>query len=490
MNLDCAVVKDLYVLYKEDELSPEVKSALENHLQQCPDCCSVYESGSGFKDILHTMEEKEPSKKMDEKIMLKLKVRRLQFVVAIVLIIFAVTSVQSYYNARSHLQSDLAHLEQSLWTMHLGIGNVKHEAYSLSPTGMFLEAVNDRNHLIFRNLSNSERSHLRDNHRELFLHPRLGILLETLNRRYLAQTWTERDEAVQEQVTGYFLKAVELLTDERQSLNNLHGNKLRYIFHRINIGELADIYHDLNSLALTYTSYDMLPTQITPLTEEELTARLQILFPGAEMINISGIEKVSIWGEVTFDLETDAEQYYGRLDAFTGNLLEADSRAQSSGELLPVESVETNLNEFLPKLLGRDYTYQTEYLGINYNFSSSANIKLHTWRVYPVFDEYRYDHAMVLRFDARTGNLYMFHTERGPLPKIEPDPTIEILIDQEEALVGADLPAGTPTNLSYTETVLIHSRLTGKIQPAHVYHADSDQRFYINAVLGKRDTPQ
>ena len=489
MKLDCAVVKDLYVLYKEGELSEEVKIALENHIQECPDCCHVYETDSGFQDILHNAEEKEPSKKMDEKIMLTLKIRRLQIAVLFILVIFAVTSTQGYYNKRTHLQSDLAHVEQSLWSMRFKIDNVKSEFFNLSPPGMLLETINDRNNIINRNLSTSEKRVLRNNNGELFIHTRLQTLLETLNQRHLAQTWTERDEEVLTQLSDYFLKAVELLTDERLTLNDLNSNKLLYIRHRINIAELADIYQNINLLALTYTNYDKLPQEITPLTKEELEARLTSLFPDTSVTSIRGIEKVSTWGEVTFDLKKDGTFYYGQLDAFTGDLISVNSSASTTGELLPLDSAEAHLTEFLTRLYGKDFTYQTEYLGINYNFSSNTDIKLYTWRVYPTFRDYRYNNAIVIRLDARTGDLYMFDTERGIVRITKPNPNTSILLNHEEALSQVQLPEGTPTDLSYKETVMIHSQLTGKLQPAHLYISDGSH-LYINAVIGKLDTPR
>ena len=489
MKLDCAVVKDLYVLYKEGELSNEVKNALETHLQECPDCCHVYETDTGFQDILHNAEVKEPSKKTDEKIMLTLKIRRLQIAVFFILAIFLITSTQGYYNKRTHLQSDLSHVEQSLWSMRLTIDNVKSEYYNGSPTGMLLETINDRNNIITRNLSTSEKRALRNNNCELFIHTRLQTLLETLNQRYLAETWSERDEEVLTQLSDYFLKAVELLTDERLRFNDLNSNKLLYIRHRINIAELADIYQDINLLALTYTNYDKLPQEITPLSEEELKTRLTSLFPETTVTTIRGLEKVSTWGEVTFDLKKDGTFYYGQLDAYTGDLISVTSSASTSGELLPLDAAESHLTEFLTRLYGQDFTYQTEYLGINYNFTSNIDIKLYTWRVFPTFGDYRYNNSIVIRLDARTGDLYSFDTERGTVRKTEPDPNTTILINPKEALSQIQLPEGTPTDLSYKETVIIHSQLTGKLQPAHLYTSNISQ-IYINAVVGKLDTPR
>lgn len=66
MKLECPVVRDLYVLYKENELSREVRDAVMEHLESCSWCKNIYESEKDFGDILKHDTEDQPSKKMDE----------------------------------------------------------------------------------------------------------------------------------------------------------------------------------------------------------------------------------------------------------------------------------------------------------------------------------------------------------------------------------------------------------------------------------------
>ena len=48
MKLECPVIKDLYVLYSENELSEEVRGAVEEHLGGCKECKNIYETGVNF----------------------------------------------------------------------------------------------------------------------------------------------------------------------------------------------------------------------------------------------------------------------------------------------------------------------------------------------------------------------------------------------------------------------------------------------------------
>lgn len=62
MKLECSVVRDLYVLYKEKELSKEVQEAVDQHLKNCENCTHIYEEEWNISDILKKEPAKQPSK--------------------------------------------------------------------------------------------------------------------------------------------------------------------------------------------------------------------------------------------------------------------------------------------------------------------------------------------------------------------------------------------------------------------------------------------
>ncbi|WP_084031505.1 zf-HC2 domain-containing protein [Anaerobacillus arseniciselenatis] len=41
MKFDCEVVQDLYVIYEENELSPNVRARVDEHLQSCSTCRKI-----------------------------------------------------------------------------------------------------------------------------------------------------------------------------------------------------------------------------------------------------------------------------------------------------------------------------------------------------------------------------------------------------------------------------------------------------------------
>ncbi|WP_226537447.1 zf-HC2 domain-containing protein [Fictibacillus halophilus] len=45
MKLDCSLVEDLYPLYEKNELKPENRHAVEEHLKGCSQCNEYYQKG-------------------------------------------------------------------------------------------------------------------------------------------------------------------------------------------------------------------------------------------------------------------------------------------------------------------------------------------------------------------------------------------------------------------------------------------------------------
>ncbi len=488
MKLNCALVNDLYVLYQEGELSLEVRDALEAHLKDCPDCCRIYKSGSGFTGLPET-KELEPSKKMDEKIMLTLKIRKLKLAVFVILIIFTITTLQGYANTRSHLLADMSRLEQPLWHMHLDVDTVKGPHFVAWNMGTLLEQINDQNNVLHRNLNAYEKRILRENDKSLFLHLNLLNVLDMLHQRSMAETFTDRDELVLERISGYFYDAVALLTEERLTTNEYSAGGISLILHRVDILALAQIYEDINRLSLTYYQYNKLPEETTLLTDEELQETLTTLFPNACPFELRGREQAETWGKITFESKGSGSRHYGYLDPYTGDLISVRLHDKElEGPLLPVEEVEKNILEFLAAVHGTAYSHEIEYQGINHNFSSNVDIKLYSWRAHTYLNGYRLNNFIEISADARTGILDRYFTERGPVRKRSAGLGNYSLISAEDALNNLDLQEDAP-KLSFRETIVARSALTGKLQPIHVYSAANQPDVFVNAVLGKVEYP-
>ena len=488
MKLKCAVVEDIYVLYKEGELSEEVKTAVEKHVKECPQCSRVYKYGEGFKNILGESEKLEPSRTTDEKIMFNLKVKRLKIAVLFVLSLFLITSLQSYYNSRQHLRSDLSSAEHAMWQLKLGIDNVKSEVFELYSVGDTLYFLTDRGNIITRNLNIREKKALNENPL-LFIHPGMNNLLDMLNTRYLSESWSHKDEEVLIQLLEYVENAVLILTAERESFNNLDRNKLQIFTHSVNVDKLVEIFNNINLLIQTYYNYNMLPDEIALASEEELKDRLNSLFGDSEVTFLTQSQHSKTLGIVDFELKTEDDvRYYGRLDAYTGDILSFRMvNAKTEGELLSRETVENVMDDFLNNLHRNRFQYEIEYLGINHNFTSNVNIKLYTYTVIPVLNGLKVDYPIDITMDARTGRVHSFETHRGPVPDFNiTDVNFDTLITKEQAVKEIEFPETVPIP-KFQETILIQSLHSGNIEPVHVYININRNYYYINAITGKRE---
>lgn len=480
MKFECAAVKDFYVLYKEDELSKEVKAAVEEHLKECVGCCEVYKGETGFKDILEAADEVAPSKKLDQKIMLRLKIQRLRLAVFFLVTVFVIIFSQNYSNNRRHLFNDFSALEYDLWQIRLRIDIGMQEKPDFTSLQYLVQSVDDKGSIIYRNLNYFEKQNLEKSEGRFFIGFGLVSLLDNLHFKQKSVGLSERDEDFLQRMEEHLINAVVLLTEQR------NNRIMPLVLWQANIIDLADIFYEIDQLILTYSRHNKFPKELTLASDEDLKEKLVFLLD-AETIEFYN----QAFGHVYFYIKTkDGASYNGKLDAYTGDITSIMGRATHSGNLLPKEQVKENLTLFLNKLFDEPSRYEIHYKGINYRYRSNVDTQLYTWEVYPMASGLKPDNALTFRYDARTGLLESIHPDRGSMFRVSELEEVDarVIFDKEEALEGIDIPDVDKKDLVYQDTVLIKSLLTGKMQAAHLYEYNH-YRYYVNAVLGKLDRP-
>jgi hypothetical protein len=108
MKLDCPVVRDLHVLYIENELSLEVKDAVMEHLGECEECRKLYTENLGVSQVLNKDINESPSSRLDESMLLKLKIGKLKVGVFVLAIVFFMSVFNYYSSTRYDLNYDLS----------------------------------------------------------------------------------------------------------------------------------------------------------------------------------------------------------------------------------------------------------------------------------------------------------------------------------------------------------------------------------------------
>ena len=139
MKFDCEVVQDLYVLYKDGDISENTKHNVEDHLKECDKCKAIYESEIEFEENLLNSLKQTPSDKVDEGLFLKLKIKRFKIGIAmgliIILLVCSSVGFSSYFNnsynkyiyGRKLLQRDIRYAEGKITELNFDINYVKED---------------------------------------------------------------------------------------------------------------------------------------------------------------------------------------------------------------------------------------------------------------------------------------------------------------------------------------------------------------------------
>jgi hypothetical protein len=491
MKLECPIVRDLYILYEENELSGEVREAVCRHLDECEDCRSVYESESNFTDILKKDPDKQPSKKLDEKMMLRLKVSRLRIALAFIAAVFLITLYFNYSQSRRNLLYDVSMGEQALYKISFKIDNIKNDNAPIASFSEDIETLNNmQNNAIMRDLNIVEKEQLKKSSKNLFIDFKINDLYYMLKKRHMNGTFTDRDEKAAAALKQYMQDISKSMSDERMKLNKLYdGGKLQSLVMPINIKNIAEDYDKLNQLALLYTRYNKFPEELTSMSQTDIKARLKSIFNFDNPdIKIYPDMKASIRlnGDCTFDIKQGSLNYHGEIDAYTGNIISILSNSpDKSGVLLPLDGVKENLREFLGKNYGNEQRFDIKDVGINYHFSSNTDMKLYSFIVHPVINGLKVGSELWIYYNARTGDLQSVTWISGN-NFIKPDYTVDttVKVSPEEGLKNLELTS--KEKYSYDQTTIIKSLLSGKYVLVHVYKYETNTA-YINTITGKQE---
>ena len=493
MKLECSVVKDLYVLYKDNELSNEVREAVEKHLEKCDQCKEVYQEGVNFTDLIRDDQEVEPSRRFDERIMLRLKIARLKVGVIFLIVILLISTYFSYSQTRYNLLYDVSHAMERIHHLDLQVRDINNKLSS--PDNYvkhgFIDELNEQGKLIRRDLNFFEERALQKAPNDLFINFSLSRLTEILRLRYLHETNSARDDKAFNQLKGYTEKALILMEDERDSLNRLHGGilqKIRLLADPMNIKEISENYDNINQLALIYTKYDKFPEELEPMSSQELENRIRYLFDIDDMqieLRTYMDRSIRLDGTCEFDAYSEGgPDFYGTIDAYSGRLQSVFYRDRTfEGELLPVERVQNNMLEFIKRDFDHE-EFDVDYLGINYRFNSNQDVKLYSFRVYPIYEGYRVNVPFIIYFNARSGHIYHLIRTITDYTFIKPDYQIDknIIVTPEEGLKSLNAEG----DYDFNDTLIIKSKLTGKYVLVHMYK-DDHREIYVNTITGKQD---
>jgi hypothetical protein len=494
--IGCDIARDLYPLYIEGDLSPETTKEVDEHIAGCSSCSEFYKTGISTREIIRKDDNAKTSEKLDKEMMLKLKVGKLRATVFIISVIFIFVMLSNYSVARRNLVNDLSNASEALARISFSIDDVKNdyapkEGWNINiPYDDFYK----ENSLVMRGLNFFEKHSLKKSGNELYLGLEYNEMLNVLRQRYVDGTFSERDNKALELISKYTRDALISYEDERNKLNKLYDHPIIYSpFYNIDILKIAENLERINELTLLYTNYNALPGEMKPLTKDEIFSRLKTFFPyeGLELqqINEHSLEKLG-YSDFAVISKKNNFRVYGRLDAYTGKILSIEtSNNAENGDIIGVEKAQAAALKFMKQQYGSKYNFKIDYLGINKNFGSNTDIKLHTFLFTPEVNSIPFLTGAQIYVDARTGIVSLTHSvfPNGQLPP-NPEFNINGAISKDEALKKLSKPR--EGSYKYTKTTLIRSKVTGNIELVYEFKNDkTSETKLVNSVKGFVDYP-
>ena len=481
MSLKCQYVKDIFPLYVEGDLSKDTQAAVEEHLQDCRDCKEVYQGERNFQDILKQEERKAPSPQLDNRIRLQVKYRKLRSVALVLGLLLIFSMFNSYSTSRNTLYHHALQMQQNVNTVRSML-YAGPESWDDAPYELLASVQKSLGDGMYRNANWLETRKLTPDSLVLSS-AQFNAFMEMIEIRQAHDALSPQDELALEMMQGYF-------EDIGRGLKGFTSNYYRgigsKIFTRPDFSLLAKANSQINELSLHYVLFNQFNAEM--LTHEEAIETLtQTLgFTGYNLVFHGS--RISLLSNLTYeyDLILDSTLIANvKVDPFTGQLISLSGSTLHAvqGEMKPLEDIEVELKAFLSTSI---YTYEIEYLGINYNHEFyPPGPKLYSFQITPYWDDYEISNSLEITFDARTGNIQgIYRASFWDYNDLPLDLVVEENVAQDQALKDYD------SGYTYLETVVVRSLLSGEHELVHVFRHDEYPRLYINARTGKEDIPR
>jgi hypothetical protein len=496
MKLECPVVKDLYVLYSENELSEEVREAVEEHLGECEKCKRIYNTGVNFQTAIQT-ETVSTTKKLDDKILMKLKLARLKGLLLFIIILLGVISYNIYSQSRRYLSvdvskyaSDIEQLRQQVEALKFQGKDDENSRYSYNySTGTLLSKINTDYEPIYRNFNPFEKYSLKKLSSNQCFDLSLTNLMLMLSNRMENGYWSDNDE-----------KAYSVLEKEIDNLAVMSrgaSNGLNSEYYMVNTKEFLISFNKINELSKIYTKYNKLPEEITFLSQDQLKSKIEdILKEDIEKIELRISDNDNNNYDFTAYLKDDSYNYVGTIDAYSGRIIRFTcGELQTKGMFISVEKAKEIARDMVLRDYGRAFDIKIKDLGINSNYFSDDGAKVYCFEVQLTFKGYKVVRQISIHIDGYTSKILEFTvlSDTSALAESK-ELTVNIKITPELALQNIAIENSNKDNFIFTDTYFIKSMFSGEYVLVYEYRGKENKQageetIYINTNSGKMESP-
>lgn len=462
MKRDCPIIQDLYPLFIDDELQPEVRNWVDTHLQGCPNCREGFKDYKGFQELVPLSKEA-PTETIDIRLtrwVSSFRIRIVSLITLVALIFAFVAFNQAYAQNREVLRWAIRNYERNLLI-------VENYFRYQSPDRTFrFESTNlllDSSSLLGINLTPLERS--RSDFRPLSGEEYLFASLTLLHYRAMYGYWNEVDQ-------NYAITVGDKIKELREAALRLDpgSNLLDRFIAPLSLEELAILLEEILQLGDNYWLTNSLPGT-TPLPDSQLTQILSNLYPNTSVEKIYQNSSFRIYS-LTMDTDSNTARPVISVwqNIYTGQICRV--MGSQRADYWQDENEVSDIQEFLTVNFG-PATYTLRAIG-------GGKYRVVLTGSYPV------DTEIVVTWNNVIKAPINLESPLGSnlIPNNLGDLDMENLAP-EEAQEKYPLPEG----YEFSRVVVIHSAMTGRLELAYeyLYKQDSAKPILLNKITGQRD---
>ena len=476
MKLKCSLVEDIYPLYEENELKPENRHAVEEHLKTCSNCSELYKNGIGFSDLPFSIDEENLSKEADDRIRLRFKLRRMKVIAAIMATVMIVSGINQYANNREKV----ADLLDGVYLYGESINEIVKNPYELDKNGEIMSySAEDITNLDSELNWIEKRRH------------KGPLIINSQDLDEMSSILRERKSQGLEDATDHL--AIEQLQKHANTLfhviqkeyNEFHHGYSSY-FEILDVEGISEPIRRINELTYFYNRYQKLPSQMKVMEERTLKENISKVFHTKD-ITLEKTKPINEnFGVYHFEINKDNTQIEGEIDGYTGLIISADNISHRQNEKKPIniDVVRKKADKILKEMYGK----QTHFEITIDNRDAEPNI--YRFSYVPLLKEYRLIQPMGLNFsiefDAGTGEFYHLSTKPAMQSKAFFQKSYKESLSQQSIADKASEITGKKANA--IRKGIIYSPISADYILVYIFEG-KDNWVYINAENGIVERP-
>jgi hypothetical protein len=470
MKLDCSLVEDLYPLYEENELKPENRRAVEEHLKECNRCRELYQKGSGFSEVSLFPEDKEEkvSKELDDRIRLNFRLRRMKVIAVLLAAIIIVTGINRYAANREQVATLLNGMYLYCETLNEIAKNPYESSseYLSSSIDDIIDLDNELNWL----------------ERNLFSNTSYNFFVNTDVLNEMLHSLKERKSQGLQDETD--VKAIELLQKHSNTLfqhvrseyNSFHHGYSSY-FEILDIDGIGEPINKIEELAYFYNTYHKLPSEMKLLGEKEMEKKIRTVFNAKD----GKVKFKKSPNEIPGVYRFEFNGIRGEINGYSGIIFDAENSSLRLNDKKPKDKKEVmeEAKQFVKKIYGKNVHFEMWHENIG------GQPSIYRFRFVPLAGEYRLlfqgSHPYYIQFDAGTGEFSTFLAHRPMLKKEFFTKKYKELLTTEAIELKAEQVSGFKGKL--IEKGIVYSTVSADYVLVYVFEGEGDM-IYINAETG------